>query len=73
VIGHLKPGVTPAQAIAGLNAIGADLERNYPKEAGQMRFTLEREGLGFKKILVLIFVSFTESHFGSMCVSRKKS
>jgi hypothetical protein len=48
VIGHLKPGVTPAQAIADLNAIGADLEKNYPKEAGQMRFTLEREGLGFK-------------------------
>jgi FtsX-like permease family len=48
VIGLLKPGVTPAQAIADLNAIGADLEKNYPKEAGQMRFTLEREGLGFK-------------------------
>lgn len=47
VIGHLKPAVTPAQAIADLNAIGADLEKNYPKEAGQMRFTLEREGPGF--------------------------
>lgn len=46
VLGHLKPGVTPAQAVADLNSIGADLERTYPKEDGQMRFTLARPGLG---------------------------
>src|SRR3984893_2877973 len=45
VVGHLKTGVTPAQAIADLNSIGADLEKNYPKEDGQMTFTLSREGL----------------------------
>jgi predicted permease len=45
VVGHLKPGVTPAQAVADLNAIGADLERMYPKEDGQMTFALARPGL----------------------------
>src|ERR1700730_12792160 len=45
VVGHLKTGVTPAQAIADLNSIGADLEKNYAKEDGQMTFTLSREGL----------------------------
>src|SRR6202023_4305994 len=45
VVGHLKTGVTPAQAIADLNSIGADLEKNYPNEDGQMTFTLSREGL----------------------------
>ena len=30
VIGHLKLGVTPAQAIADLNSIGSILERTYP-------------------------------------------
>jgi predicted permease len=46
VIGHLKPGVTPAQAIADLNAIGAGLEKSYPKEDSQMRFILAHERLG---------------------------
>ena len=45
-VGHLKPGVTPAQAVADLNSIGADLERAYPKEDSQMRFTLARPALG---------------------------
>ncbi|HEY6349113.1 MAG TPA: ABC transporter permease [Candidatus Angelobacter sp.] len=45
-IGHLKPGITLAQATADLNSIGADLEKTYPKEDGQMRFTLARPGLG---------------------------
>jgi len=45
VIGHLKPGVTQAQAIADLNAIGADLEKNYPETAGQLSFRLARPGL----------------------------
>src|SRR5579872_3667058 len=44
-VGHLKDGVTPAQAIADLNRIGADLEHAYPKEDGQMTFTLARPGL----------------------------
>jgi predicted permease len=45
VIGHLKPGVTVAQAVADLDAIGADLERTYPKDDGQMTFALARPGL----------------------------
>jgi predicted permease len=46
VIGHLKPGVTPAQAIADLDGIGANLEKSYPKEDSQMRFVLAHERLG---------------------------
>lgn len=45
VMGHLKPGVTPAQAVADLNAIGADLEKKYPETAGQLSFRLARPGL----------------------------
>jgi predicted permease len=45
VIGHLKAGVTSAQAVADLNSIGSDLEKSYPKEDGQMSFTLEHAGL----------------------------
>jgi hypothetical protein len=44
-LGHLKAGVTPAQAVADLNSIGSDLEKNYPKEDAQMSFSLERSGL----------------------------
>jgi predicted permease len=44
-IGHLKPGVTPAQAIADLNPIGSDLEKTYPKDDAHMNFSLERAGL----------------------------
>ncbi len=45
LVGHLKAGVTPAQAVADLNSIGADLERAYPETAGQMAFRLTRPGL----------------------------
>jgi predicted permease len=44
-IGHLKAGVTPAQAIADLNSIGAYLERTYPQDDGKMTFKLARPGL----------------------------
>jgi predicted permease len=44
-IGHLKAGVTPAQAIADLNSIGADLEKNYPKEDRKVTFSLARPSL----------------------------
>jgi predicted permease len=44
-MGHLKAGVTPAQAIADLNSIGADLERNYPKEDSKVDFSLARPSL----------------------------
>ena len=45
MLGHLKPGVTPAQATADLNSIGAYLEKTYPKDDGKMTFTLNRPGL----------------------------
>src|SRR6202049_2235202 len=45
VLGHLKAGVTPAQAVADLNSIGSDLEKSYPKEDGQMSFSLLHAGL----------------------------
>jgi predicted permease len=43
--GHLKPGVTPAQAVADLKAVGAYLEKTYPKEFGQRSFSLTHVGL----------------------------
>jgi predicted permease len=46
LVGHLKAGVTPAQAIADLNSVGFHLEKSYPKVDGQMSFVLARQGLG---------------------------
>jgi predicted permease len=45
VLGHLKAGATPAQAVADLNSIGSYLEKTYPKDDGQMTFSLTRPGL----------------------------
>jgi predicted permease len=45
VLGHLKPGVTPAQAGADLSSIGAYLNKAYPKEDDQSSFSLVRPGL----------------------------
>ena len=45
VMGHLKAGVSHTQAIADLNSIGKDLERNFPKDEGKMSFSLARPGL----------------------------
>ena len=44
-LGHLKAGVTPAQAIADLNRIGADLAEAYPKDDPKTIFTLARPSL----------------------------
>src|SRR5581483_11284487 len=44
-IGNLKPGVTPEQAVPDLNAIGAYLQKNYPKDHGAADFSLGRPGL----------------------------
>ena len=44
-MGHLKPGVTPAQATADLNSIGSWLEKAYPKDEGKMTFALVRPNL----------------------------
>lgn len=45
IIGRLKPGVTPAQATADLNTIGASLAKAYPSEDDGIQFTLARPGL----------------------------
>jgi predicted permease len=45
VMGHLKSGVTPAQAIANLNPIGSYLEKTYPNDEAEMTFSLARPGL----------------------------
>jgi hypothetical protein len=44
VLGHLKAGVTPAQAIADLNSIGSYLERPIPKTMAN-QLSLVRPGL----------------------------
>lgn len=45
VMGYLKPGVKPAQAVADLNSIGSYLEKTYPKDEGKMTFVLTRPSL----------------------------
>jgi predicted permease len=45
VMGHLKPGVTPAQATQDLNSIGAWLSKTYPGDDEGVKFTLARPGL----------------------------
>jgi predicted permease len=44
-MGLLKPGVTPAQAIADLNSIGSYLEKTYPKDDSAVTFSLARPSL----------------------------
>ena len=45
-LGHLKPGVTKAQAIADLNSIGASLAKSYPKDDAAMKaFTLAQPSM----------------------------
>ncbi|HEY6307970.1 MAG TPA: ABC transporter permease, partial [Candidatus Angelobacter sp.] len=45
IIGRLKPGVTPGQATANLNAIAGELARAYPAANEGMRIQLARPGL----------------------------
>jgi hypothetical protein len=40
VLGHLKAGVTPRQAVADLDSIGAYLEKTYPQDHGSTTFAL---------------------------------
>ncbi|HKW63162.1 MAG TPA: ABC transporter permease [Candidatus Acidoferrum sp.] len=44
-IGHLKAGVTPAEAAGDLNAIADYLQKTYPKDNGKVNVTLSRAGL----------------------------
>jgi predicted permease len=43
--GHLRPGVTPAQAVADVDGVSAYLEKTYPKEIAHHSTVLSREGL----------------------------
>ena len=45
MVGHLKPGVTPAQATADLNSVDTFLKKSYPKEEDNASYTLARPGL----------------------------
>jgi predicted permease len=45
IVGRVKDGVTPAQATADLNAVGAYLAKSYPKEDEHISFLLARPGL----------------------------
>ncbi|HUB17312.1 MAG TPA: ABC transporter permease [Acidobacteriaceae bacterium] len=45
VVGHLKPGVTPAQAAADLNTIAASLRSAWPKDDAGLQLDLARPGL----------------------------
>ena len=45
VVGRLKPGITPTQAAADLNAIGAWLAKTYPSDDDGLSFSLARPGL----------------------------
>ena len=45
LVGHLKGGVTPAQATSDLNAVAAYLKKTYPKDDDGMGFKLARPGL----------------------------
>ena len=45
MVGHLKPGVTPAQATADLNSVDSYLKESYPKEEDNASYTLARPGL----------------------------
>jgi predicted permease len=44
-MGHLKAGVTLAQASADLNSIGSDLSKTYPRDDGKVTFSLARPSL----------------------------
>jgi predicted permease len=45
LMGHLKPGVSRAQAVADLNAVGAEIQRVYPRDTGKLTFNLTRPNL----------------------------
>jgi predicted permease len=45
VLGRLRPGVTPAQAVGDLNTLAAWLSKTYPLDDDGLKFTLARPGL----------------------------
>ena len=45
IVGHLRPGVTPAQAVGDLNSIGSYLQKTYPADESDLTFRLVRPGI----------------------------
>jgi predicted permease len=45
LVGHVKAGLTPAQATADLTSIASYLSKTYPKQDGKISFSLARPGL----------------------------
>lgn len=46
VFGHLKAGVTPAQATADLNSIGSYLEKAYPQDESRVTYAMGHPNVG---------------------------
>lgn len=46
VVGHLRPGVTPAQGGADINTVSAWLAKTYPSDDDGLKLSLARPGLG---------------------------
>ena len=55
--GHLKPGVTPGQAVDDLKTVGSYLEKTYPKEFAQKSYSLGRAGLSSFDRAVTAFIA----------------
>jgi predicted permease len=55
--GHLKPGVTPAQAMADVDAVSAYLEKTYPKQVAHQKTEISRVGLSAFSSGVRAFVA----------------
>jgi predicted permease len=56
-MGHLKPGVTPAQATADIDAVAAYIEKTYPGQFAHKTTAVSREGLTSFGPAVRAFVS----------------
>jgi predicted permease len=46
LIGHLKAGIAPSEAIADLNSIASWLQKTYPQNESEANFRLSRPGFG---------------------------
>jgi predicted permease len=56
-VGHLKPGVTPAQAVEDFKKVGAYLQQTYPKQFSQRSAVVGRTGLTSFGTAVQAFVA----------------
>ena len=79
--GHLKPGVTLAQATADVNIVRGGIAKIYPKDVGHENTTLSRTGLtafggaarafvGGLMLLALLILLAACAHLGSLFAAR---